>query len=117
MGINGYGGARTVKIAAAGIVEEWRRLESVVVEGEDGVGGSEVLVYGFWRLVGRRCRWVSLGLFFFFWVCGCGFCDQRRARMAVTGLGGVTGFSAGLGIKNSCGAAGYTRIAEAGLGF
>ena len=37
--------------------------------------------------------------------------------MAVTGLGGVTGFSAGLGIKNSCGAAGYTRIAGAGLGF
>ena len=37
--------------------------------------------------------------------------------MAVTGLGGVTGFSAGLGIKNSCGAARYTRIAEAGLGF
>ena len=37
--------------------------------------------------------------------------------MAVTGLGGVTGFSAGLGIKNSCGAAGYTRIAGAGLGL
>ena len=37
--------------------------------------------------------------------------------MAVTGLGGITGFSVGLGIKNSCGAAGYTRIAGAGLGF
>ena len=37
--------------------------------------------------------------------------------MVVTGLGGVTGFSAGLGIKNSCGAAGYTRIVGAGLGF
>ena len=37
--------------------------------------------------------------------------------MAVIGLGGVIGFSAGLGIKNSCGAAGYTRITRAGLGF
>ena len=37
--------------------------------------------------------------------------------MAVTGLGGVTGFSAGLGMKNSCGAAGYTRIAGTGLGL
>ena len=89
-----------------------------MVEGEDGVGGGGVLVCGFRRLVIRCCRWVSLGLFFFFfWDCGCGFCDQRRARMAVTGLGGVTGFSAGLGIKNSCGAAGYTRITRAGLGF
>ena len=35
--------------------------------------------------------------------------------MAITGLGGVTGFSAGVGIKNSCGVAGYTRIAGAGL--
>ena len=37
--------------------------------------------------------------------------------MVVTGLGGVTGFSVGLGMKNSCGAAGYTRIAGAGLGL
>ena len=37
--------------------------------------------------------------------------------MAVTGLGGVTGFSAGLGMKNSYGAAGYTRIAGTGLGL
>ena len=37
--------------------------------------------------------------------------------MAVTSLGGVTGFFVGLGIKNSCEAAGYTRIAGAGLGF
>ena len=37
--------------------------------------------------------------------------------MVVTGLGGVTGFSDGLGMKNSCGAAGYTRIAVADLGL
>ena len=55
--------------------------------------------------------------FLFFWVCGCGFCDQRRAQMVVTGLGGVTGFSVGLGMKNSCGAARYIRIAGAGLGL
>ena len=35
--------------------------------------------------------------------------------MVVTGLGGVIGFSVGLGMKNSWGAAGYTRIAEVGL--
>ena len=37
--------------------------------------------------------------------------------MVVTSLGGVTGFSVGLGMKNSCGVAGYTRIAGAGLGL
>ena len=37
--------------------------------------------------------------------------------MVVTSLGGVTGFSIGLGMKNSWGAAGYTRIAGAGLGL
>ena len=37
--------------------------------------------------------------------------------MVVTGLGGITGFSVGLGMKNSWGAAGYTRIAGAGLGL
>ena len=37
--------------------------------------------------------------------------------MVVTGLGGITGFSDGLGMKNSCGAAGYTRIAGIGLGL
>ena len=37
--------------------------------------------------------------------------------MVVTGLGGVTSFSDGLGMKNSCGAAGYTRIAGTGLGL
>ena len=31
-----------------------------MVEGEDGVEGSEVLVCGFRRLVGRRCQWVSV---------------------------------------------------------
>ena len=49
-------------------------------------------------------------IFFFLWFVGCGFCDQRRARMVVTGLGGVTGFFVGLGMKSSCGATGYTRI-------
>ena len=43
----------------------WSTSSAAVVEGEDGVGGGEVLVCGFRRLVGRRCRWVSLGLFFF----------------------------------------------------
>ena len=37
--------------------------------------------------------------------------------MVVTDLGGITGFSVGLGMKNSWGAAGYTRIAGAGLGL
>ena len=37
--------------------------------------------------------------------------------MVVTGLGGVAGFSVGLGVKISCGAAGYIRIAGAGLGL
>ena len=37
--------------------------------------------------------------------------------MVVTGLGGVTGFSVGLGVKNSCGTWGYIRIAGAGLGL
>ena len=37
--------------------------------------------------------------------------------MVVTDLGGVTGFSVGLGVKNSCGAAGYIQIAGAGLGL
>ena len=37
--------------------------------------------------------------------------------MVVTSLGGITGFFVGLGMKNSCGATGYTQIAEAGLGL
>ena len=37
--------------------------------------------------------------------------------MVVIGLGVLTGFSVGLGMKNSCGTAGYTRIARAGLGL
>ena len=37
--------------------------------------------------------------------------------MVVTGLGGVIGFSVGLRMKNSCGAAGYIWIARAGLGL
>ena len=41
----------------------------------------------------------------------------RGPQMVVTGLGGVTGFSVGLGMKNSCGAARYIRIAGAGLGL
>ena len=35
----------------------------------------------------------------------------------VTGLGGAAGFSVGLGVKNSCGAWGYIRIAGASLGL
>ena len=35
--------------------------------------------------------------------------------MVVNGLGGVASFSVGLGMKNSCGAAGYIRIARVGL--
>ena len=117
------GGWNRRGVAATGIVEEWRR---------DDLGGGRcpqrrwlkvkmvsaaakcwsMGFSGWWVDVADGSRWV---FFFFFWVCG--FCDQRRARMAVTGLGGVTSFSAGLGTKNSCGAAGYTRIAGAGLGF
>ena len=37
--------------------------------------------------------------------------------MVVTSLGGIAGFSIGLGVKNSCGAVGYIRIVEAGLGL
>ena len=37
--------------------------------------------------------------------------------MVVINLGGVTGFSVGLGVKNSCGAWGYIRIAGASLGL
>ena len=37
--------------------------------------------------------------------------------MVVTDLGGITGFTVGLGMKNSCGVVGYTRIAGAGLGL
>ena len=54
----------------------WSTSSAAVVEGEDGASGDEVLVYGFRRLVGRRCRWVStwVSLFFFFlgglWVVG-----------------------------------------------
>ena len=38
LGIDGCGGVRTVKTAAAGIVEEWRQLESVVVDVLSGGG-------------------------------------------------------------------------------
>ena len=38
LGIDGCGGARTVKTTAAGIAEEWRRLESVVVDVLSGGG-------------------------------------------------------------------------------
>ena len=47
----------------------------------------------------------------------CGFYDQRQARMVVTGLGGVVGFSVGLVVKNSCGTWGNIRIAVASLGL
>ena len=58
----------------------WSTHSATAVDGEDNVsGGSEVLVCGFRRLVsqsrpggsisvvvGRRCRWVSIWVFFFF---------------------------------------------------
>ena len=73
---------------------------------------------GWWVNVVNGSRRGPFFFFFFsWWFVGCGFCDQRRARMVVTNLGGVTGFSIGLGMKNSWGAAGYTRIAGAGLGL
>ena len=37
--------------------------------------------------------------------------------MLVISLGGIAGFFVGLGMKNSCGAWGYIRIAGAGLGL
>ena len=54
---------------------------------------------------------------FFFWFMGYGFCDQRWAQMVVISLGGVSGFSVGLGVKNSCGAWGYIWIVGVGLGL
>ena len=62
-------------------------------------------------------EWNFFFFFFFLWFVVCGFYDQRRARMVVTGLGGVVGFSIGLGMKNSCGQRGYIRTAGVGLGF
>ena len=72
----------------------------------------------------------SSSFFFFWWFVGVGSVI-RGPQMVVTGLGGVTGFSVGLGMKNSCGtgfsvglgmknscgAARYIRIAGAGLGL
>ena len=87
-----------------------------------------MLICGFRRLVGQSQQWWvevvdgsqrgSLLLFFFlFLVYGCEFCDQRRARMVFTDLGGVAGFSIGLGVKNSWGAWGYIQIAGVSLGL
>ena len=53
-------------------------------------------------------------VFFFFFRSGGS--PQSWARIRVTGFGGVVGFTVGFGMKNSCGAAGYTRIAGVGLG-
>ena len=53
--------------------------------------------------------------FFFFFFFRSGGSPQSRARIRVTGFGGVVGFTVGFGMKNSCGAAGYTQIAEVGL--
>ena len=55
---------------------------------------------------------MNLNFFFFFF----GGSPQSRARIRVTGFGGVVGFTVGFGMKNSCGAAGYTRIVGVGLG-
>ena len=53
-------------------------------------------------------------IFFFFFRSGGS--PQSRARIGVTGFGGVVGFSVGFGMKNSCEAAGYIQIAGVGLG-
>ena len=57
---------------------------------------------------------MNLKYFFFFFRSGGS--PQSQARIRVTGFGGVVGFTVGFGMKNSCGAAGYTRIAGVGLG-
>ena len=62
-------------------------------------------------------RWSLFFLFSFLVAMDCGFCDQRQARMVVTGLGGVASFSVGLAVKNSCGTWGNIRIAVASLGL
>ena len=64
--------------------------------------------FGNWWLMG-------LALVTFFLLCGS--CDQRRAQTMVIGLGRVAGFSAGLGMKNSCGQKGYIQTARASLGL
>ena len=58
---------------------------------------------------------MNLNFFLFFFRSGGSL--QSRAQIRVTGFGGVVGFTVGFGMKNSCGAAGYTRIAGVGLGF
>ena len=60
-------------------------------------------------------EWNFFFFFFFLWFVVCGFYDQRRVRMVVTGLGGVAGFSVGLGMKNSCDQRGYIWIVGVGL--
>ena len=87
LGINGCGGSRTEKIAAAGIVEEWwrddlglgigggRRPQRRWLKVKMVSGAAECWSVGsgdWWVDVADGSRWV---FFFFFWVCGCGFCD------------------------------------------
>ena len=79
--------------------------------------GFQTPLFLVWWLMGLRGLPSSFFLFFFFWSVGYGLCDQRQARMLVTGLGGVAGFSISLEVKNLCGAWGYIRIAGAGLGL
>ena len=57
-----------------------------------------------------------MNLIFLFFIFRSGGSPQSRARIGVTGFGGVVGFSVGFGLKNLCGAARYIRIAGVGLG-
>ena len=56
-----------------------------------------------------------MNLIFFFFSRSGGI-PKSRAQIGVTSFGGVVGFSVGFGMKNSCGVAGYIRIARVGLG-
>ena len=80
--------------------------------------GLAAMRVNLWVPAAGGLTWVSFLLlsFFFWWFVGVGSVI-RGPQMVVTGLGGVTGFSVGLGMKNSCGAARYIRIAGAGLGL
>ena len=95
-----------------------------VLSGGDGVSsrwltGRRQLSADLWVLAAGQLAWVTFPHFFFcgLWFVDCGFYDQRRARMVVTGLGGAVGFSIGLGMKYSYRAWGNIQIARAGLGL
>ena len=101
----------------SGMVEaKWLRIGGGLCDDIILLVGSAALMVGFQLSSVAVSDLVGVKLWiwnFFFLVYG--FCDPRRARMVVNGLGGVAGFSVGLGMKNSCGAAGYIWIAGVGL--